>query len=240
MQGQAGSAATTVNPFAWGNFQIGGSFANQSAEYLDGQPLNIGYVTLPILIPTQDSIGEFKVQTNNIGPEWGKVAGGVMNLSTKGGTNNFHGEAYEYIRNKVLNANDWFANNGGLGRPPFTQNQFGGNAGGKIFRDKTFFFGSWESFRLRQGVTYTGTVPTQDIYNAIKANANGTPTDVDLSGEYAGQIMDPCAGNYVPYAEATGGTNVFGNGGCAASAPPTATAFANNIIPASPSEPHGR
>ena len=220
MQGQAGSAATTVNPFAWGNFQVGGSFANQSAEYLDGQPLNIGYVTLPILIPTQDTIGEFKVQTNNIGPEWGKVAGGVMNLSTKGGTNNFHGEAYEYIRNKVLNANDWFANNGGLGRPPFTQNQFGGNAGGRIFRDKTFFFGSWESFRLRQGVTYTGTVPTQAIYDAMKANAAGTPTDVDLTQEYPNNIsdpttaiMDPCAGNPVPYASG-GSANVFGNGGC--------------------------
>jgi hypothetical protein len=229
MQGQAGSAATTVNPFAWGNFQIGGSFANQSAEYLDGQPLNIGYVTLPILIPTQDSIGEFKVQTNNIGPEWGKVAGGVMNLSTKGGTNNFHGEGYEYIRNKVLNANDWFANNGGLGRPPFTQNQFGGNAGGKIFRDKTFFFGSWESFRLRQGVTYTGTVPGMAIRNAIAANANGTPTDVDLSSEYSGQLYDPCGGNYTAYDPS--GNNVFGDGGCAGSTP-SPTAFPNNVIPA--------
>jgi len=66
-----------------------------SAEYLDGQPLNIGYINLPILIPIQDSIGEFKVQTNDIGPEWGKVAGGVLNLSTKSGTNTFRGEAYD-------------------------------------------------------------------------------------------------------------------------------------------------
>jgi hypothetical protein len=252
MQGQAGSGATTVNPFAWGNFQIGGSFANQSAEYLDGQPLNIGYVTLPILIPTQDSIGEFKVQTNNIGPEWGKVAGGVMNLSTKGGTNNFHGEGYEYIRNKVLNANDWISNEGGPGqtplpRPPFTQNQYGGNAGGKIFRDKTFFFGSWESFRLRQGVTYKGTVPTQSIYDAIKANANGTPTDVDLNPEYKNDltdpttaIVDPCAGNPVAYAPSAS-DNVFGNGGCqplgVGESAPTPTQFMGtdgnspNVIP---------
>jgi len=66
MQGQAGQTATGQNPFSWGNFQIGGAFANQSAEYLDGQPLNIGYINLPILIPIQDSIGEFKVQTNDI------------------------------------------------------------------------------------------------------------------------------------------------------------------------------
>ena len=230
MQGQAGSAATTVNPFAWGNFQIGGAFANQSAEYLDGQPLNIGYVNLPILIPTQDSVGEFKVQTNNIGPEWGKVAGGVLNLSTKSGSNNFHGEAYEYIRNKVLNANNWFSNNAGLGRPPFTMNQFGANAGGRVWKDRTFFFYSYEGFRLRQAQTYTGTVPSAAIRAQIASNAAGTPTDVNLGGT----IIDPCAGNYVHYGTGPGGTNVFGDGGCAGSAPatPSTTPFTNGTIPA--------
>jgi hypothetical protein len=237
MQGQAGSAATTVNPFAWGNFQIGGAFANQSAEYLDGQPLNIGYVNLPVVIPTQDTIGEFKVQTNNIGPEWGKVAGGVLNLSTKSGSNHFHGEAYEYIRNKVLNANDWFSNNDHLGRPPFTQNQFGANTGGRVFKDRTFFFYSYEGFRLRQGVTYTGTVPTAAVRSEIAANAAGTPTDIDLGAGntgYAGQLYDPCAGNYNHYGSGAGGTNVFGDGGCAGTAPSpySTTKFKNNIIPA--------
>src|SRR5207247_866887 len=75
------------NPFDFANYQIGGSFANESAEYLDGQPLNIGYINLPLLVPTQDSISEFKVQYNNLGPEWGKFSGGVINLSTKSGTN---------------------------------------------------------------------------------------------------------------------------------------------------------
>ncbi len=96
------------NPFSWGNYQVGGSFANQGAEYLDGQPLNIGYINLPILIPTQDSIGEFKVQYSDQGAEWGKFSGGVVNLSTKSGTNAWHGSAYEYFRNKVLNANEYF------------------------------------------------------------------------------------------------------------------------------------
>ena len=237
MQGQAGSAATTVNPFAWGNFQIGGAFANQSAEYLDGQPLNIGYVNLPVVIPTQDTIGEFKVQTNNIGPEWGKVAGGVMNLSTKSGTNSFHGEAYEYIRNKVLNANNWFSNNAGLGRPPFTQNQFGANAGGRVWKDRTFFFYSYEGFRLRQGLTYVGTVPGATVRAAIAANASGTPTPIDLSAGntgYTGTLYDPCQGNYKPYGSGAGGTNQQGDGGCAGTAPATysTTPFANNVIPA--------
>ncbi|MGA9076314.1 MAG: carboxypeptidase-like regulatory domain-containing protein, partial [Candidatus Sulfotelmatobacter sp.] len=61
-QGGSGGSPVGQNPFSWGNYQVGGSFANQGAEYLDGQPLNIGYINLPIIIPTQDSVGEFKVQ----------------------------------------------------------------------------------------------------------------------------------------------------------------------------------
>src|SRR5713226_580262 len=107
-QGQAGGSAVGPNPFGWGNYQVGGSFGNESAEYLDGQPLNIGYINLPVVIPTQDSIQEFKVQTSNLGADWGKFSGGVINLSTKSGTNSLHGAAYEYLRNRVLNANDPF------------------------------------------------------------------------------------------------------------------------------------
>ncbi len=107
-QGGSGGSPVGQNPFSWGNYQVGGSFANQGAEYLDGQPLNIGYINLPIIIPTQDSINEYKVQTNNQGAEWGKFSGGIVNLSTKSGTNNWHGSAYEYFRNKVLNTNEYF------------------------------------------------------------------------------------------------------------------------------------
>ncbi len=157
-QGSAGGTPVGVNPFGWGNYQVNGSFGNESAEYLDGQPLNIGYINLPVVIPTQDSIQEFKVQTSNLGADWGKFSGGVINLSTKSGTNGLHGEAYEYLRNKVLDANDFFLNKAGQKRPPFTQNQFGANAGGPLViphaydgRDKTFWFFSWEGFRLRTG-----------------------------------------------------------------------------------------
>jgi hypothetical protein len=89
-QGSSTGTPVGVNPFGWGNYQVNGSFGNESAEYLDGQPLNIGYINLPILIPTQDSIQEFKVQTSNVGPEWGKFSGGVTNLSTKTGTSSIH------------------------------------------------------------------------------------------------------------------------------------------------------
>ena len=165
-QGSAGGTPVGVNPFGWGNYQVNGSFGNQSAQYLDGQPLNIGYINLPVVIPTQDSIQEFKVQTSNTGADWGKFSGGVMNFSTKSGTNELHGELYEYLRNRVLNSNDPFnkAHQIVTGQPnkqpSFTQNQFGLNAGGPMWiphvydgRDKTFWFFSWEAFRLRQGAS---------------------------------------------------------------------------------------
>jgi Carboxypeptidase regulatory-like domain len=165
-QGGAGGTPVGQNPFSWGNYQVAGSFGNQSAEYLDGQPLNIGYINLPIFIPTQDSIAEFKVQYNNLGAEWGKFSGGIVNFSTKGGSNDYHGEAYEYLRNKVLNATPY--NFSALTadptpgvNPPYVQNQYGANFGGHIIKDKTFFFVSWEQFRLRQGGNpVPSTVPT--------------------------------------------------------------------------------
>src|SRR5215469_15025477 len=186
-QGSSTGTPIGVNPFGWGNYQVSGSFGNQSAQYLDGQPLNIGYINLPVLIPTQDSIQEFKVQTSNLGAEWGHFAGGVTNLSTKGGTNRLHGEAHEYLRNRIFNANDFFLNAAGKPRPPWVQNQFGVDAGGPLRlphyngRNRTFWFGSWESFRLRIGQPYTATVPTAE----------------ERAGDFsliATPILDPCAG----------------------------------------------
>lgn len=166
-QGQSQGTPTGANPFAWNNYSINGSFGNTGAVFLDGVPLGSGYINLPSFIPTQDSIQEFKVQTSNLGPEWGRFAGGAMNLTTKSGTNHIHGEAYEYLRNKVLNANDFFSNEAGIPTPAFTQNQFGANAGGPLVipgvyngKDKTFWFFSYEGFRLRQGETFVTTVPT--------------------------------------------------------------------------------
>ena len=206
---QGGSGGTPVgqNPFSWGNYQVGGSFANESAEYLDGQPLNIGYINLPIVIPTQDSVGEFKVQYNNLGPEFGKFAGGIMNFSTKSGSNTFHGEAYEFFRNKVLNSNEYFFKHNELanGRsntpPPYTQNQYGFNVGGPVIKNKTFFFVSWEQFRLRTGGVVTTTVP-------IAAFRQG-----DFSSLLAQGIQ-----LYDPYSVTAGGAR---------------TAYPGNIIPAS-------
>src|SRR5467141_2871735 len=233
-QGSSTGTPVGVNPFGWGNYQVNGSFGNESAEFLDGQPLNIGYINLPILIPTQDSIREFRVQTSNLGPEWGKFSGGVTNLSTKAGASSIHGEAYEYLRNKIFNANDFFLNAVGRSRPPWVQNQFGANAGGPLNiphfggSNKTFWFASGEGFRLRTSQPFTATVPDTNeragIFSAICKSgfAAGICNDrgVDASGKpvVIDQIYDPCGGS------------VNAQGACPGStAPPTP--FASNIIP---------
>jgi Carboxypeptidase regulatory-like domain len=159
-QGQALTNPTGQNIFSFGNYQIGGGIAGQNATFLDGAPLNVAQGSLIALIPTQDAMQEFKVQTNSLGPEFGRFAGGVINLTSKSGSNGFHGGGYEFLRNKVLNANTFFNNSSGKPRPAFTQNQYGTNIGGPIKHDKTFFFFAWEGFRQRQGSPYLLAVPT--------------------------------------------------------------------------------
>ncbi len=188
-QGGSMSNPNGQNPFAWGNYQIGGGMANQSMVWLDGSPVNGSYINITALIPTQDSLQEFKVATNNLSPEYGRFAGGVVNFTTKSGSNDLHGTAWEYLRNKDLDANTFFNNLNGTPRGAFTQNQFGANFGGPVYipkiyngKNKTFFFVDYEGFRLRQGATYTETVPTL-------AERGG-----DLSGLAAAQgrnIYDP-------------------------------------------------
>jgi len=149
-----------ANPFGAGDFQIGGGQAGQNAILLDGVPTNGSYLNVVTVIPTQDALQEFKVQTNNMGPEFGRFAGGIINFTTKSGSNSWHGETYEYLRNKVLDANDFFLNRAGVPIGPWNQNQFGGNLGGKIITDKLFFFGSYEGYRRRSSSAFTSTVPT--------------------------------------------------------------------------------
>ena len=239
-QGGSGGSPVGQNPFSWGNYQIGGSFANQGAEYLDGQPLNIGYINLPIIIPTQDSVGEYKVQTNNQGAEWGKFSGGIVNLSTKSGTNAWHGSAYEYLRNKVLNANEYFLKNFELSnseansRPPWVQNQYGFQVGGPIFKDKTFFYTSWEQYRQRTGSPNTTTVPAAGMLNgdfsSVCTAAGGTFNASGICSVAAGTIYDPytinapggrtpygldannptCPGNCIPSVEWSQAASVMG------------------------------
>ena len=185
-QGSSTGTPVGVNPFGWNNYQVSGSFGNQSAEYLDGQPLNIGYINLPVLIPTQDSIQEFKVQTSNLGAEWGHFAGGVTNLSTKGGTNYLHGEAYEYLRNRIFNANDYFLNAAGKPRPPWIQNQFGAEAGGPLRLPTT-------TDAIARSGSAVGKASGYEPANRSRRLCLQSEREGDFS-MISTPIMDPCAG----------------------------------------------
>jgi hypothetical protein len=189
-QGGAMGTPTGTNIFSWGNYQIGGGIANQNAFFIDGAPTNVNYINLTALVPTQDAIQEFKVQTNNMGPEFGRFTGGVINLATKSGTDAFHGSAYEFIRNKVLNANNFFNNFNGQPKPAFTQNQYGVNVGGPIIKDKLFFFFSWEGFALRKGEPFLTTVMTSAELNG-DFSAPGLPVITDPT---TGKQFDGCNG----------------------------------------------
>jgi len=101
--------------------------------------------------PSIDSLEEVKVDTNSFPAEVGRAGGAVINLITKSGSNAYHGGMYEYFRNDQLNANDFFANGAGIPRAEFRQNQFGGSMGGRIIKDKTFFFADIEVLRQIQG-----------------------------------------------------------------------------------------
>ena len=195
-----------------GNFQISGGVVGQGRILLDGVSLNTGLFNGPSFGPVQDIIQEFQVMGNNLPPEFGSTLNGVVNLATKSGSNQYHGTAYEYLRNRVLNASTFFSNRAGLGKPAFTQNQYGLNGGGPIIHDKTFIFMAWEDFSQRQGTTGTYTVPTLQERAGNFSNlrtASGAQTVIydpatTCTTCPAGQQRTPFPGNVIP-------TNRFDN-----------------------------
>jgi hypothetical protein len=106
-----------------------------------------------------DALQEFRIQTSTYAPEYGRTPGGQISIVTRSGTNQFHGTVFDYFRNTVLDAEDWFASANGLAKAPEQQNDFGGVLGGPIIKDKTFFFFSYEGLRLNLPLTLLTTVP---------------------------------------------------------------------------------
>ena len=153
---------THTNNAGWGNFQIGGAISGYGTMYLDGAPLNGMYGNFVGYVPTQDFIQEFKVGTNSVSAEYGRFGGGVVEMTTKSGTNQFHGTAYEFLRNTVLNANTFNPPKnpaGAIIKQKWLQNQYGFAVGGPVIRDKAFFFFSWEKFSSRTSSPRVTNVP---------------------------------------------------------------------------------
>jgi len=137
---------------------INGALDNQNNQLLDGIDNNERSIGTMIVKPSIDAIAEVKVQTNMYTAEVGRTAGGVVNIITKSGSNDFHGSAFEFNRNDRFDERNYFAQTGP--KPKLDQNQFGASAGGPLRKNRTFFFADYEKFKQTQGITFVSTVPT--------------------------------------------------------------------------------
>jgi outer membrane receptor protein involved in Fe transport len=144
------------------SFSVNGQDPIVNNNMIDGMDNNERVIGTIGVRPSIDAIQEFKVQTNLYSAEIGRTSGGVVNILTKSGTNNFHGTLFEFLRNDKFDANGNYNFTGGaqLPKQKFRQNQFGGSLGGPIIKDRTFFFGDYEALKIRQGIPITAVVPT--------------------------------------------------------------------------------
>src|SRR3989454_2268602 len=143
---------------------VNGSRQNQISYLLDGGNNLDEYTNVNQPFPFPDALQEFSVQTSNYGAEYGQNAGGVVNIVTKSGSNNIHGDLFEFNRNAIFNARNFFS----AQRDALKRNQYGGTIGGPIIKDRTFFFAAYQGTRLRNiGNTTSATVPTQADINAV-------------------------------------------------------------------------
>jgi len=173
-----GVVLTPANAANQGQFSVDGQRSDANYFSVDGVSANIstgvggnlgqaGGGSLPGFsalggtngLVSVDAMQEFRIQTSSFAPEFGRTPGGQISIVTRAGTNDFHGTLFEYFRNDVLDANDWFSDEKGLRKAPDRQNDFGGVLGGPIIKRKTFFFFSYEGLRLRQPQTGVSVVP---------------------------------------------------------------------------------
>ena len=204
--------ADTRGNAASGAFAANGLRPSQNNYLLDGIDNNSDTVdflngTNYIVLPPVDAVQEFKVQTSDFSAEFGRSGAAVLNATIRSGTNDFHGTLWEFFRNDVLDAADFFENAGDIKKGQLQQNQFGVAAGGPVViphvfngRNKLFIFGDYEGFRRVQGTILTGSVPTVAERNSgytnfadlISGQSSGTPGK-DILGRSLpqGTILDP-------------------------------------------------
>ena len=190
-----------------GQFSVNGQRTTANYFTVDGVSANFGvtgYIAmvetasgaLPALsasggtnsLVSVDAMQEFRIQTSSFAPEFGRTPGAQISIVTRSGSNAFHGSLFEYFRNTVLDAKDWFVNFNHLAKPEEKLNDFGGVIGGPVFKDRTFFFFSYEGLRLRQPSTQQTVVPSVQAREQAPAgirpylNAYPTPNGADLGG----------------------------------------------------------
>src|SRR6266436_4745310 len=171
------------------DFSVNGNNTTGNVFLVDGVNNNdIGSNRTILIYPSIDAIQEFKILRNSYPPEFGQAMGAIINIVTKGGTNQFHGGAFYFGRNDVLNASDYFNNLNGIKKDVLRRNDWGYNVGGPIVRDKLFFFWSQEWNRELRGVARAANVPTVaekagDFSNLRPGGCENTPTDPNDSNK---------------------------------------------------------
>jgi len=197
--GAAATPANGVNQGATKTFPQGvtistnGSRQSEISYYLDGGNNEDEYTNINQPFPFPDSLQEFSVQTSNYSARYGQNAGGVVNVITKSGTNEYHGDAFEFVRNAAFNARNYFASD----RDQLKRNQFGGTIGGPVQRDRTFFFAGYQRTAIRNTSVSNATVPTTSQLNGdfsalLDANDPNNPQHRVVN------IVDPTTGRQFP------------------------------------------
>jgi Carboxypeptidase regulatory-like domain len=159
------------------SYQMDGQDAGNMETQGTGAILSIGGIS----IPNPDAIQEFKVQTSLYDASYGRGAGANVNVVTKSGTDQIHGALFEFVRNDIFNANDFFLNRQGVKRPPLKQNQFGGTIGGPIIKRKLFYFGSYQGTRQINGVS------SNSVANAILPGLTDDRSPAGLAALFGGK-----------------------------------------------------
>lgn len=219
------SPSGDLNP---GNLSINGQreFANGFA--VNGSDVEEDVNMGTAIVPNLDSIAEFRILTNNFDAEYGEFSGGQINVITKSGTNAFHGDLFEFLRNTDLDARNYFSPT----RARFQQNQFGATFGGPLIRNKIFFFADYQGTRQKQGVD-TGLIPVPSIADRsgnlsdsanlfVSTDASGKSTPTKVSGPYWASLLTQKLG----YAAAAG--EPYYTPGCVSS---TQCVFPDAVIP---------
>lgn len=199
------------------NFVSNGSRNSTSDVLIDGATVTNyepnGGVTQVTYTPSPEAVDEFRVEQSNFSAEYGFSGASVVNMITRSGTNTFHGSAYDFIRNTITDANNWFNNLNGIPIPPVHRNNFGGTFGGPIFKNKTFFFFDYDATRQSSMATYQAGVPTEaernnNDFGEVCTAQGGTFDNTGMCTVAAGQIWDPYSGVY--QASASDGSGAAG------------------------------
>lgn len=185
--------------YALDNARLNGGRPRMDDYLIDGTSTEQPTFGGPDANPSVDAVQELRVQTNDFSAEYGKVSGGVIEITTKSGTNNFHGTAYEYYQSDKLNANNYFSNLDGIPIQPSHFDEFGGTIGGPILKNKLFFFTDYQGVRAESSSTITGDVVPNDAFRSGDLSAFCTAGFTGgICNNAAQQLYNPANG-YAPF-----------------------------------------